>query len=230
MPRVRIRYFAAAREAVGDSEQWADLPEGATAGEVLRWAAERHPGLRPLRRHLCLAVDGEFVQPDTALRAGSVVDLLPPLAGGAPERLAEVSEGPVDPMRPCRAVAHPGAGAIVLFVGTVRDHDGGQQVERLDYEAHPEMAERELGRVLAEVESEVAGSRLAAVHRVGSLGVGDVAVALAASAPHRAEAFEAARAGMERLKRRVPIWKKQWTRGGEGRWVALQDCAHHEED
>ncbi len=229
MPRVRIRYFAAARERAGCHEQWAELPEGASAADALQWATARHPGLRPLANHLLLAVDGEFASPRTPLSTESVVDLLPPLAGGAPEQIAEVTEAPIDPLRLYRAVARPEAGAVVIFVGTVRDHDGDEAVERLDYEAHPEMAERELRRVLAETEASVEDARLAAVHRIGSLRVGEIAVVLAASAPHRAEAFEAARKGMERLKARVPIWKKQWSTDGEGRWLALSDCVHHEE-
>ncbi len=227
MSKVRIRYFAAARDRAGTAEEWADLPsEAPRARDAAHWAAERHGGLRPLLPHLRLAVDGEFAEPDTPLPEGATVDLLPPLAGGRDERLAEITEGPIDPMRCYRAVARPGAGAVVLFVGTVRDHNEGESVDRLDYEAHPEMAERELRRLLGELEAEVEGSRLAAVHRVGSLQVGEVAVVLAASAPHRAEAFAAAREGMERLKHRVPIWKKEWRSDGEGRWLALSECRH----
>lgn len=118
-------------------------------------------------------------------------------------------------------VRHPEAGAVSIFVGTVRDHDGGRSgVQRLDYSAHPEAA-----RHLADVAQEVAGMpgvlRVAAVHRQGELAVGDTAVVCAVSAAHRAEAFEASRALIEQLKARVPIWKKQLFDTGSTEWVGL---------
>lgn len=93
---------------------------------------------------------------------------------------------------------------------------------RLDYEAHERMAEKEMQRVLDSVVSEHAGVRLAAVHRVGSLRVGDVAVCVAASAPHRNEAFVACRKAIDRIKESVPLWKKEWGPDGEAYWVNLE--------
>ena len=108
-----------------------------------------------------------------------------------------------------RAVSHGGAGAVVTFTGVVRDHNDGRPVTRLDYEAYGTMAEAELGRVLEEVASEIADARVFATHRVGSLDVGAVAVVCAASAPHRGEAFEACRRVIDRIKARLPIWKRE---------------------
>ena len=97
-----------------------------------------------------------------------------------------------------------------MFTGVVRDHAEGKPVARLDYEAHESLAKKEMERVLLAVASEYPGARLAAVHRVGRLDVGDVAVCVAASAPHRAEAFSACRAAIDRIKETVPVWKKEW--------------------
>jgi molybdopterin synthase catalytic subunit len=130
-------------------------------------------------------------------------------------------------------VAHPGAGAIATFLGVVRDTNEGQRVTLLEYEAYGSMAEAELGRILGELEAETAGVRVAATHRVGSLRVGDVAVACAASAPHRDEAFRACRMLIDRIKARLPIWKRE--HGPDGPyWVGWRDArcgddhAHHD--
>ena len=130
-----------------------------------------------------------------------------------------------------RAVSHPGAGGLATFVGVVRDVNDGRAVTLLEYEAYGAMAEAELGRILAEIAAEMPGVRVAATHRVGALQVGDVAVACAASAPHRGEAFRACRELIDRIKARLPIWKRE--HGPDGPyWVGWEDgrCAPHAED
>lgn len=133
-------------------------------------------------------------------------------------RLAELREEPlsVDEVRAC--VSDPGAGAIALFAGTVRDTDGGQGVTRLSYTAHPSAA-AELRRVAEKVATEYGVLALAAVHRVGDLDIGDLAVVVAVSCPHRAEAFDACRMLIDTLKHEVPIWKHQWFADGTTEWV-----------
>jgi molybdopterin synthase catalytic subunit len=119
------------------------------------------------------------------------------------------------------SVKHPTAGGITLFVGVVRNHAEGKAVDRLDYEAHDTLAVRELTNVANEVLASDAKVRVCAVHRVGALAIGDFAVVVAASAPHRAEAFAACRALIEKIKERVPIWKKEWGTDGGAEWVNL---------
>jgi molybdopterin synthase catalytic subunit len=121
------------------------------------------------------------------------------------------------------AVAHAGAGAVCVFLGMVRDHNDGRAVVKLEYEAYPAMAVAEMKRIVEEIELEVRGVRLAVQHRVGALAVGDVAVVCAASAPHRGEAYRACRALIDRVKARVPIWKRE--HGPEGAyWVGWEDA------
>jgi molybdopterin synthase catalytic subunit len=112
-------------------------------------------------------------------------------------------------------VSHGGAGAVCVFLGTVRDHSEGRAVEKLEYQAYVSMARAELERIAREVEERADGVRVAAIHRMGSLHVGEIAVVCAASAPHRAEAFDAARALIEEIKTRVPIWKREHGPDGE---------------
>lgn len=121
------------------------------------------------------------------------------------------------------AVGHGGAGAVATFLGTVRDENGGHAVTLLEYEAYAAMAEKEMRAIVEEIQSEVHGCRLAVLHRVGVLAVGDVAVACAASAPHRDEAFRACRSLIDRIKERVPIWKRE--HGPDGPyWVGWEDA------
>jgi len=120
-------------------------------------------------------------------------------------------------------VAHAGAGGIAVFLGAVRDRNEGRPVTKLEYEAYGPMASAEMNRIGAGIEAEVAGARVAVLHRVGELSVGDIAVVCAASAPHRGEAFRACRLLIDRLKERVPIWKRE--HGPDGPyWVGWEDA------
>lgn len=120
-------------------------------------------------------------------------------------------------------VSHPGAGGLSFFVGVVRDENGGRRVSALEYQAYDAMAKSEMERIVGDLEREFAGVRLAALHRVGRLEVGETAVLCAAGAPHRGEAFAACRALIDRIKADVPIWKREW--GPEGPlWVGWVDA------
>jgi molybdopterin synthase catalytic subunit len=126
-------------------------------------------------------------------------------------------------------VSHGGAGAVCVFLGMVRNVNDGHEVLRLEYQAYDSMAKAELQRIGNEIESEMPGVRVAVLHRTGKLAVGAVAVVSAASAPHRAEAFRAARALIEAIKARVPIWKREEGPDGTS-WVGWVDarCATHD--
>lgn len=121
------------------------------------------------------------------------------------------------------AVSRPEAGGLALFLGQVRCENDGRAVVRLEYEAYASMAIKEMQRIADEIAREIPDTRLAAIHRVGSLEVGDVAVLCAASAPHRDEAFRACRALIDRIKERVPVWKRE--HGPDGPyWVGWEDA------
>ncbi|NLV81056.1 MAG: molybdenum cofactor biosynthesis protein MoaE [Rhodococcus sp.] len=133
--------------------------------------------------------------------------------------LARISSEPLDPAAVDAAVAGPEHGAVVLFTGVVRNHDGGQAVTALEYRAHPD-AEAFLRQCCEEVVDET-GLPVAAVHRVGDLVVGDLALVAAVAAPHRAEAFATCADLVERIKHGVPIWKRQRFTEGASEWVGL---------
>ncbi|MGX2994652.1 molybdenum cofactor biosynthesis protein MoaE [Streptomyces sp. JNUCC 64] len=138
--------------------------------------------------------------------------------GAGAVRLVAVRDEPLSLDEVFHAVGDPTAGGTALFVGTVRDHDGGAGVEGLGYSAHP-TAEAELRRVAEKVAADHPVRALAAVHRVGDLGIGEIAVIVAVSCPHRAEAFAACRALIDDLKREVPLWKHQRFSDGTEEWV-----------
>lgn len=133
--------------------------------------------------------------------------------------IAALSETPIDPARVIAAVSKPGNGGVAVFIGAVRDVADGRAVVGLDYSAYREMAERELAAIVAEALKLDDGLDVAAIHRVGSLEIGDVAVAIAAAHAHRAAAFEACRYVIEEIKRRVPIWKAERYADGTDAWV-----------
>lgn len=133
-------------------------------------------------------------------------------------RLAELRDTPLSVDEVLRAVGDPRTGGTALFVGTVRDEDHGRPVTALSYSAHPS-AEQELRRVMEKVAADFPVRAMAAVHRVGDLAIGDLAVVVAAACPHRAEAFDACRRAIDDLKAGVPIWKHQVFADGGSEWV-----------
>jgi molybdopterin synthase catalytic subunit len=133
--------------------------------------------------------------------------------------LVRLTDQPIDPSEAVSFASDPGAGGLVLFAGTVRDHSEAGQVTGLDYEAWDEMARDRLAAIGEELLSRWSLRKVALLHRTGHLGPGEVSVLVCCSAPHRAEAFEAARHGIERIKQDVPIWKKESLATGEAHWV-----------
>ena len=130
-----------------------------------------------------------------------------------------ITQDPIDPGEVLAAVGSAADGAVLLFLGTVRDHNEGRAVRGLHYDAYAEMAQSELQAIVREASQRFGTDRIRAVHRLGALDIGEVSVAVAVSSPHRAAAFDAARWVMEELKARLPIWKKEAYVDGEDAWV-----------
>lgn len=141
--------------------------------------------------------------------------------------MAFLTDQPIDPAPLLAAVRRPSDGGIALFVGTVRDRNDGRTVTRLEYESYGPMAEKEMTRIADELKAEHAAANVLMKHRIGSLLVGEVAVVVVASAPHRREAFAACRDGIEKIKARVPIWKREYGPHGA---VWLDPCQARNSD
>ncbi|HVM44314.1 MAG TPA: molybdenum cofactor biosynthesis protein MoaE [Candidatus Thermoplasmatota archaeon] len=210
--RVRVRFFAGTRDAVGAPALDVDVPEGARVADVVDAVCERHPPLARYRPHALYALDGAFVPTTQPVRAGAEVAMMPPVSGGDGRRL---QEGAFSLAALVADLEKQGAGAVVAFVGYVRGDEG---VSRLRFEAYGEMAEREIRALEEAARAKFSLTGVVVRHRVATLAVGEPIVAVVAAAPHRRDAFEAAAWLMDELKTRVPIWKAEEGPAG-ARWV-----------
>jgi MoaE-MoaD fusion protein len=217
--KVKVRLFGSLREEAGCQELEMELADNGCVADLRTALGSRFASVESLGERLRLAVNLELAREDQGLAEGDEVALLPPVAGGSgAEKRCTLSQDPLDEAEIVKRVSARDTGGIVTFVGTVRDHARGHAIEFLEYEAYPEMAEREMEKIADEAAARWPGTRVAMAHRVGHLEIGDAAVVIAACAPHRAEAFEACRFAIDTLKVTVPIWKKEVAVDGEY-WV-----------
>ena len=214
--KVRMKCFATVRDIVGQREILLDLPHGTTAAGLLDQVVLEHPRLRGLAPSLLLAVNREYVERGRILVEGDEVALIPPVSGGAD--LYEITESPLSLDVLAKAVGQNTSGAVASFLGIVRGFARGRQVQRLEYDAYPEMATMKMRQIGEEIHRRWPIDRIAIVHRIGRLAIGEASVAIAVSSPHRREALQACAHAIERLKEIVPIWKKEvWADGAE--WI-----------
>jgi molybdopterin synthase catalytic subunit len=206
---VTVRLFAVLRERAGAGSVTLDLPEGARVRDALDSLAGLAEGVP-----LVMAVNREYASEEQVLDAGDELALIPPVSGGSTRAAAwvRVTAEPLSLDALAIRVRDPRAGAVVTFSGVTRD------VERLEYEAYREMAEERLAAIAAEATERHGLCAVAVEHRIGAVPLSEPSVIVAASAPHRPEAFAGAREVIDRVKAEAPIWKKE-IEGPEGRWV-----------
>jgi MoaE-MoaD fusion protein len=206
---VTVRLFAMLRERAGQPELTLELPDGARVGDAL---AELHGLAEGLP--LVMAVNREYADEERVLDPGDELALIPPVSGGEAREApwVRVSSEPLSLDALADRVRDPRAGAVVTFQGVTRE------VERLEYEAYAEMAEERLATIAAEAVERHGLCAAAVEHRVGEVPLTEPSVIVAASAPHRGEAFAGAREIIDRVKAEAPIWKKE-VEGAEARWV-----------
>jgi molybdopterin synthase catalytic subunit len=218
--QLNVLYFAVLRERAGRDQESIEIGDGATAETLLEALVSRHPGFAGIANRLQIAVNRQIVPAAHRLRDGDEVALIPPVSGGGEPRVCALTTAPLSLDEVSAAVAGPTQGALCTFTGHVRRQGAVPDVIRLEYEAYVPMATEVLAGIAREIELEYPGVRVAIHHRIGTLVVGDAAVVIATSAPHRAEAFAACRVAIERLKLRAPIWKKEIGESGAV-WVGL---------
>ncbi|TME73637.1 MAG: molybdopterin converting factor subunit 1 [Chloroflexi bacterium] len=212
--RVVVRLFASYREAAGVGRIELELPAGAKVKDAIFSILKDHP-LIAEGRQVVIARNQEYVTADEPLADGDEVALIPPVSGGAMTVAPiAVSASPLSVDDALAAVRDSGFGGVVVFLGTVRDRSRGKVVTHLEYEAYAEMAEAKMREIAQRLEADHAPLRLVMHHRVGDLAIGEIAVIVAAGAPHRDAAFAAARAAIDELKTIVPIWKKEFSDDG----------------
>ena len=213
---VVAKFFGSVREQVGSKELAMQLDDGTRVEEVRDRLAADYALFEELGDRLAVSVNLEIAEPTRVLRDGDEVAFLPPVSGGS--ALCTISDQPLDEAAVAARVTGPDAGGVVTFVGAVRDNARGSEIEYLEYEAYPEMAEREMDKIAEECAKRWPGTRVAIAHRTGHLDIGDLAVVIVAAAAHRGEAFEACRYAIDTLKQTVPIWKREVATDGQY-WV-----------
>jgi molybdopterin synthase catalytic subunit len=233
--RVRVLFFGAARQIVGQDEILLDLRAPALAASAFEQVLERYPSLRRFGRSLLFAVNQEYAQGDAEreVRAGDELAIFPPVSGGAESQtndkeaegashegkdFFELTTAPIDVGSVARRVVLPECGATVTLDGYVREWTKGRRTRYLVYEAYEPMALSEMRRLCHQVRERFDISHVGIVHRTGRLEIGETSVVISISAPHRRAAFEACEWTIKELKRTVPIWKKEFYEDGEV-WV-----------
>jgi molybdopterin converting factor subunit 1 len=229
--RVRVLFFGMLKDVAGVASSEVEFPEGATLSTVFESFAARFPHLRQMAGSIVAARNREFANPSTRIEEGDEVAFLPPVSGGATTECWETAEGghcfgltrhAIDTRALSARLLTGAEGAVVTFEGVVRNNTGGRPTLCLDYEGYESMALATMSSIGQEIARTFPVTRIAMVHRLGRMLIGETSVAVMVTAPHRKAAFEAALEGINRLKRLVPIWKKEHFADGavwvEGEW------------
>ncbi len=233
MPTITLRHFAIVRETVGAESETRVVPDGTTAADIALAMSAKYPRIAALLRTSPVMVNAAYADLSAPLQDGDEVAFIPPVAGGIRDdaRFA-VRESPLVGEVVAALVAVPEAGAIVTFIGTVRNHARGRSVLWLEYEAYAAGCLPIFAQIAAEMRERWQVLDVAIHHRVGHLSVGDASVVIAVSSAHRHGAFAACEYAIDRLKQLAPIWKKEayadgevWI-GAEAAYQALADRTH----
>jgi molybdopterin converting factor subunit 1 len=230
---IEVLFFGQVKDVVGRSSETVEMPAGATLGDLFDRYAAQFPALAAMASSLVLAANQKFAARGRALAEGDEIALLPPVSGGAGPGYTHVVEdpeghffaltrSPIDTRELVARLRQGRDGAIATFEGVVRDNSNGRRTLFLEYEAYEAMAVETMARIGRELASKFEVSRIGMVHRLGRLEIGETSVVVAVSAPHRRPAFEACQEGINRLKKLVPVWKKEHFEDGavwvEGAW------------
>ena len=220
--KVKVRFFALYRERAGRDQVCLEMSPGATVSQLVQEVRSLYPNLAPPAVEIVAAVNTEYAGPETELSEGDDVALIPPVSGG--NNMIEITRQPVKSEEVTAKVRRDTNGAVVTFLGTTRLFAEGKKVLYLEYEAYEDMALKELAKIHQEIQSEWNIEDIATTHRIGRVNIGEVSLVVAVASPHRKEAFRACHEAVDRIKERVPIWKKEYFEDGY-HWVA---CEEHE--
>lgn len=225
--QIRVLFFGLLKDFAESSDQTVELPEGATIESLFAYFVGRYPRLEGMAESIALARNQQFAQPGEMLADGDEIAFLPPVSGGtrytqrvvtAEGHIVALTRETIDTQALSREVLQGIDGAICTFEGVVRNNSGGRQTLYLDYEGYEAMAIQVMQALADEIGKTHAVSRIAMVHRLGRMEIGEASVVIIAAAPHRRPSFEASLEGINRLKKTVPIWKKEYFVDGEV-WV-----------
>lgn len=218
MITVRVIAFATASQLLGGARSF-ELEDGARLSDLKRLLEAENSRWAALWPRLAVAVGGQLRQDDATLSDGIEVALLPPVSGGAPSCLTHL---PLDLAAVMREVEAPELGAVLIFLGTVRNNHGGRPVEKLTYSAYETLADERLETICRELAAATPGVKVAIRHRLGEVPAGEPSVVIAVASAHREEAYATSRKALERLKKEVPIWKLEHYADGTADWREVE--------
>jgi molybdopterin synthase catalytic subunit len=226
--RIRVLFFGVLRDIVGLKETSLEVPDGGRLAWVFESYATRFPRLKEMSASIVLARNQQFAAPSDALSEGDEVAFLPPVSGGLGTFTHEITDeagnffaltrDPIDATALGKRLARGEDGGIVTFEGITRNNTRGRSTRYLEYECYEAMAVKMMARIGGEIARSFPISKIGMIHRLGRVEIGDASVVIVAAAPHRKPAFDAALEGINRLKRLVPVWKKEYFVDGEV-WV-----------
>lgn len=226
--RLKVLFFGQLKDIAGRSEDSVELPEGSRVEDVFAHYASAHPRLRDLAGSIVVARNQQFTPAAEPVADGDEIAFLPPVSGGSGAYTQQIetdgrhffalTRDPIDTQSLRGRLLEGTDGAIVAFEGVVRNNTKGRATLYLDYECYETMAIRTMADIGLGIAQEFPIGRIAMVHRLGRMAIGEASVVIVATAPHRRPAFDAALQGINRLKRLVPIWKKEYFADGEV-WV-----------
>ena len=222
-------FFGILRDIVGRSEESLEIDPNSTPATLFETYSRRFETLRNKRASIVFARNREFTKPDAQLQENDEVAFLPPVSGGSDSRLETATSGssghvfaitrnPIHSHELSSTLQRPQDGALIVFEGIVRNNTNGRQTDYLEYECYEQMALEQIARIGNEIAASFPIGHIGIIHRLGRLQIGEVSVAIVVTAPHRKAAFAAALEGINRVKREVPIWKKEFYTDGEA-WV-----------
>jgi molybdopterin synthase catalytic subunit len=231
--KVEVLFFGLARDLTGFARERIDLAEGVSVVDLRRHYEDRFPRLCELADTLVAAVNEEIALPAQVLRDGDEIAFMPPVSGGAGEHFFRLTRERIHTQELAEALKAPEDGAVVVFEGIVRNHSQGRRTLYLEYEGYEPMAIRKMEEIGGEIREKFPIDCLGMIHRLGRLEIGETSVAILVTSAHRRAAFEACRYAIDRLKRTVPIWKKEYFEDGavwaegEGQTRVLIDPVAH---
>jgi MoaE-MoaD fusion protein len=216
---VRILFFGPLREITGTSEDTLDCQPGDTLASLFDRYIAKYPRIADMRESIVLARNRELLPSTATLSHGDEVAFLPPVSGGAPDDdIAEITDSPIDARALVARLQRGEDGAVVTFEGVTRNNSKARRTLYLEYEAYRPMALEQMKGILSEARERWPINRAGAIHRLGRLEIGEASVVIVVTSAHRAAAFDACRYVIDRLKKTVPIWKKEHFEDGET-WV-----------
>lgn len=228
---VKLLFFATLKDIVGSKQMTFDIPDGSTIGDLLSKLEAVYPRMKDYRPVVLTAINEEYVSQSATMHPGDEIAIFPPVSGGQvqaephvierPGEFYQITRDPIDAGKTSRVHLRGEDGALCVFEGVVRNNSKGRRTHYLIYEGYEPMALKKMEEIGVLVKQTWDIHGIAIVHRLGRMEIGETSVAIIVNSAHRRQAFDACHYAIDRLKKIVPIWKKEFFEDGEV-WIEGQ--------